>query len=112
MTRNMKIIREEHQRMTLALCHICGIALDYDGYRDVKGLKGLVDELHGIAKNALPMSVTTKDYIKFMKDESERLAKDPKCVWPCVNCRRRYKGCPNIDLRDKKVQGPCSQYKK
>ena len=32
---------------------IYGIAMDYDGYNTVEGLKGLIDEMSNLAKDAI-----------------------------------------------------------
>lgn len=110
MTRDTKTLREEHGRMALALWRICGIAIDYDGYGNVKGLKGLVDELREIAGNAMPKSLSTRDFMRLMEKEWVRRAHDPKCVWPCANCARLQSGCTDIELRNKMVKGPCKQF--
>lgn len=53
MARVEKITKEQHYRYALDV--IQAIAVDYDGYRTAKGLRGLVDDLAKVAGNAVDL---------------------------------------------------------
>jgi hypothetical protein len=83
--------------MLLALHRIIVIALDYDGYRKVKDLKGLIDELRAIAEKAWPKSVSEIEYNRILTDycveaEKKRARKmRSEMLWPTDYTGRRAK---------------------